>query len=141
MPSDLTGRCYCGAVTFRATAPPLIVTYCHCDDCRRASGAPVAAFAAFAAEKIDATGPLAEADSAGLGAHRQFCRRCGSQVLASYDYLPDQVYVSIGCIDQAAELPPARHSHHDTRLHWLRFDDDLPRSAGSGRDALVQPGD
>lgn len=43
----LTGRCYCGATTVQATLAPLTVAYCHCIDCRRVTGAQVAAFAAF----------------------------------------------------------------------------------------------
>jgi len=44
---SITGRCYCGATTFHATEQPVAVAYCHCKDCRRVTGAPVAAFAAF----------------------------------------------------------------------------------------------
>ena len=38
-----TGGCRCGAVRFEASADPHHVSYCHCKDCRRASGAPVSA--------------------------------------------------------------------------------------------------
>ena len=34
------GRCLCGAVRFRAWGPPKWVMWCHCDSCRRHSGAP-----------------------------------------------------------------------------------------------------
>ncbi|MEM6423293.1 MAG: GFA family protein, partial [Pseudomonadota bacterium] len=50
-----TGRCYCGAITLEATAAPLTAAYCHCADCRRWTGAPVAAFAAFAADTVRLT--------------------------------------------------------------------------------------
>jgi hypothetical protein len=43
----LTGRCYCGAATFSTVTEPQTITYCHCDSCRRATGGPVAAFAAL----------------------------------------------------------------------------------------------
>lgn len=39
----LRGRCYCGASTLAIDATPQIVTYCHCMDCSRLAGAPVAA--------------------------------------------------------------------------------------------------
>ena len=65
MPSDgtptpsadtaFTGRCYCGAVSLHSDTPPLTVAYCHCSDCRRWAGAPVAAFAAFRAADLSAT--------------------------------------------------------------------------------------
>ena len=43
----IAGRCYCGATTISATEAPQAIAYCHCGDCRRVTGAPVAAFAAF----------------------------------------------------------------------------------------------
>src|SRR5690606_37198555 len=42
-----TSGCRCGAVRFEASAEPHQVSYCHCSDCRRASGAPVSAFVGF----------------------------------------------------------------------------------------------
>jgi hypothetical protein len=43
----ISGRCYFGATTICTTQKPLAIAYCHCIDCRRATGAPVAVFAAF----------------------------------------------------------------------------------------------
>ncbi|MEM9319625.1 MAG: GFA family protein [Pseudomonadota bacterium] len=132
----ITGRCYCGAVALEAADGPQVVTYCHCQDCRRSAGAPVAAFAAFAEEAVSVDGPLRAAPPAGPGAKRMFCAECGTPILARYDYLVGQVYVSLGCLDQAAELAPSRHAHHDAKLPWLDLADDLPRDAASARDAL-----
>ena len=56
--------------------------------------------------------------------------------MATYDYLPDQTYVPLGVLDQADTLAPQLHCHADSALPWLHIDDDLPRSAASGRDTL-----
>ncbi|MEM9784149.1 MAG: GFA family protein [Pseudomonadota bacterium] len=104
-------------------------------DCRRWTGAPVAAFAAFPAGSVTLTpdpGPF----STVAGVERWFCRSCGSPLAARFDYLPDQIYVPIGVIDQADTILPAMHSHHGARLSWLHIDDDLPRPDASARDAL-----
>ena len=49
--SDTTDRfeggCLCGAVRFVATGPPKGVAWCHCESCRKHSGAPVSVFVAF----------------------------------------------------------------------------------------------
>ena len=41
------GGCLCGAIRFIATGQPKGVYWCHCQSCRRHSGAPVSVFVAF----------------------------------------------------------------------------------------------
>ncbi|KIT17664.1 GFA family protein [Jannaschia aquimarina] len=130
----MTGRCYCGASSVVATGEPEIVTYCHCADCRRVTGAPVAAFAAFRSEAVDVRAGKPVSHSAGVA--RWFCRSCGSPMAACFDYLPGQVFVPVGVLDKAADLAPVLHCHSASALPWLTISDDVPREAGSGRAAL-----
>ena len=132
----LSGRCYCGQVSIAATAQPIQVTYCHCSDCRRLSGAPVAAFAAFAPDQVAFSPALGPGKSFSKGVDRWFCSECGTQLCAQYDYLPGQLYLPLGLLNQAAELPPTGHSHAASALPWLNIQDDLPRDTASGRDRL-----
>lgn len=132
----ITGRCYCGQTTFHASARPQTTSYCHCSDCRRLSGAPVAAFAAFAPHQVHFTPSKGPRKSVTKGVDRWFCLGCGTQLAATYDYLPDQVYVPLGIIDQADTLPPEGHAHADSALPWLHIQDDAPRDAASARDRL-----
>ena len=74
------------------------------------------------------------------GVERWFCETCGSPLGARYDYLPGQVYVPLGLIDQAAELPPSLHSHSSSALPWLCIKDHLARQEHSARDALHRAG-
>lgn len=140
MPSEpigqITGRCYCGHSTFASEIGPSVVTYCHCANCRRSSGAPVAAFAAFEDSRISFSPDTNAPISVNPGVKRWYCPVCNSQLKASYDYLPGMVYVPLGIIDQADALPPELHSHFDHCLSWLDIKDDLPRQTGSARDAL-----
>ncbi|MGV6848706.1 MAG: GFA family protein [Marinibacterium sp.] len=136
----ITGRCYCGKSRVRAVRGPEIVTYCHCVDCRRVTGAPVAAFAAFPSRALTFVPDLPVGISVSPGVRRWFCDACGSPLAAIYDYLPDQVYVPVGILDQAAELAPERHAHAGCQLPWLHLADELPRNAGSARAALRRTG-
>lgn len=129
----ITGRCYCGATSLTSTNPPQVVSYCHCQDCRRHTGAPVAVFAAFAADWLCITPQLGDAVSVNPGVDRWFCRSCGSPLAARFDYLPGQIYVPIGLLDQAADLTPQLHSHAESCLPWLHIADDLPRAKSSSR--------
>ncbi|MEL6645719.1 MAG: GFA family protein [Pseudomonadota bacterium] len=137
---QITGRCYCGTITFRATAAPQAVTYCHCEACRRATGGPVAAFAAFAEGDLAFDPDEGRVIEATPGVRRSFCGHCGSSLTGRYDYLPGQVYLSLGVIDQAAALAPTMHSHAESRLPWLHIDDGLERHAGSARSHLSPEG-
>ncbi len=56
--------------------------------------------------------------------------------MARFEYLPDQVYVPLGLIDQAADLPPRIQCHTDAALPWIHLGNDLEHASGSARDAL-----
>ena len=132
----ITGRCYCGKSTINAHAPPQVVTYCHCADCRRASGAPVAAFAGFSTGDVNFAPALRASATAAPDAERWFCPDCGSPLASTYAYLPGQVYVPLGLLDQADTLEPQGHAHTDAALPWLHIQDNLPKTAQSARESL-----
>ncbi len=129
----LTGKCYCGAIRFSATQAPQTVAYCHCDSCRRATGGPMGAFAALDEALVTFTPNEGRQVSVVPGVSRTFCADCGSSLTGRYDYLPGQVYISIGVIDQANDLVPKIHCHDTERLTWLHIDDDIERVAATAR--------
>jgi hypothetical protein len=135
--ADITGRCYCGATEIKATQVPQAVAYCHCIDCRRMTGAPVAAFAAFNEGAVTFTPNEGRKVAANPSVVRTFCADCGSPLAARYEYLPGQVYIAVGVLDQAADLVPLLHAHESQRLKWLHIEDDLERFAASSRSRLV----
>lgn len=140
-PSPITGRCYCGGITLSAQEAPQTVVYCHCTDCRRITGAPVAAFIAFEENAVQVSPAWPASMSFAPGVTRWSCPDCGSPLAAAFDYLPSQIYVPLGLIDQAAQLPPELHAHDRYRLPWLQIVDDLPRVGCSSRVILQDAGD
>ena len=46
------GGCLCGQVRYLATGKPIGGGYCHCESCRRHTGAPVVAFIVFSATQV-----------------------------------------------------------------------------------------
>lgn len=113
-----------------------MVCYCHCSDCRRVTGAPVAAFAAFASSNVEFAPSTGKHMSINPGVSRWCCETCNSALAARFDYLPGMIYVPLGLLDQADTLPPQLHSHADQCLPWLRIDDIAERQTGSARVAL-----
>jgi hypothetical protein len=134
--APITGHCYCGATALAFRQQPINVAHCHCTDCRRWTGSAVGTFAAFHPDDLTATPLLGPGKSLVAGVHRWNCGKCGSPLMARFDYLPDQIYVPNGLLDQAANLPARVHCHADGALDWLNITDDLPRFHRSGRAAL-----
>lgn len=121
------GHCRCGSVIMKAHAEPNFSVYCHCDDCRRSSGAPVTASVAFPKDAIvwEATETLARYRNG--TATRLFCRQCGSPVAQEHDSVSDRTFFNTGFMDDPSAFPPAAHTFATKQLDWLRLADDLPR--------------
>jgi len=132
----ITGQCYCGAISLESSEHPSDVVYCHCNDCRRVSGAPVAAYAAFGTAAVSFTPREGKSVSVNPGAVRYFCDECGSQLASRYDYLPGKIYIAVGVIDRVESLVPTSHAHNHNRLPWLRIDDNLQCFGSSARTYL-----
>ncbi|HEX6011382.1 MAG TPA: GFA family protein [Geminicoccaceae bacterium] len=116
-----TGRCRCGAIRFEARGRPNWVAYCHCESCRRATGAPVAAYAGFPATAVRFTdGPPTEFASS-PGVSRGFCARCGSPVSFTGERWPGEVHLHLGCFDDGTDLVPDREAFAEERLPWLHL--------------------
>src|SRR3978361_2251371 len=74
----IEGGCFCGAVRFRGELDLRCVCHCHCEDCRRACGAPFVTWACFERNHFHITGspkPHHKNERA-----RYFCQDCGTQL-------------------------------------------------------------
>jgi len=122
-----TGGCLCGAVRYEADARPDHASYCHCSMCRRATGAPVAAFARLPSAGFRVTkGAITHYRSSAV-AVRGFCAQCGSPLTFQYDAYPAYVAVAIGSLDRPELAAPERHWNFEDRMPWLELSDSLPR--------------
>ncbi len=122
----VTGGCLCGAVRYAATAAARRVTYCHCAMCRKASGAPVSVFAAFAADALAFTSGRPKVYRSSSFVERGFCAACGTPL--TYRYLrSDALSVTVGSLDHPERVAPESHWGIESHLPWLTIADDLPR--------------
>lgn len=121
-----SGRCRCGAVRFGFDAAPSFASYCHCDDCRRATGAPVTAFVGVRASAVTWRG-APPARFANGPVKRWFCATCGSPLGYHDDRVPERSYFYTGAMDRPADYPPTHHAFGGDRLPWFHLADDLPR--------------
>jgi GNAT superfamily N-acetyltransferase len=128
----LEGGCYCRAVRYAITAPPLVVAHCHCSICRRVSGAPFVTWITVPCGALQFTsGTPAELQST-PSARRTFCAACGTGLtFRSLDHA-DLIDVTVGSLDDPNALPPEHHIWTANQVAWLHLDDDLPQYRGAG---------
>ncbi|MEO0484787.1 MAG: GFA family protein [Pseudomonadota bacterium] len=123
---DLTGRCLCGAVRYRAPTQPKWTALCHCDSCRRACSAPVVAWMGFAAEEVSWSGPRQTYQSSTI-ATRSFCGTCGSQMSFESTRWPGELHLYAVSLDDPTAYTPDLHCHVGEQLPWVHMPDGLPR--------------
>ena len=132
----LEGGCLCRAVRYRASGEPVTVVYCHCTSCRRASAAPVVAWAMFPLDRFELAAGKPAVYASSEGVERSFCPTCGTPLTYRADYMPGLVDVTVASFDDPAALPPQMHIWEAERIHWLDIADRLPRHP----DAPLPPG-
>ena len=119
------GGCLCGAIRFIATGKPKGIYWCHCQSCRKHSGAPASVFVAFEQVAYTITkGEISKFDSTPGKTRRGFCARCGSTLTCEGVRLPTETHFYVGAFDRAAELQPTRHVFPEERLPWVHRNDD-----------------
>ncbi|MGQ0741256.1 MAG: GFA family protein [Alphaproteobacteria bacterium] len=120
--ASYTGRCLCGEVRFRATGEPKWSAYCHCKSCRRATGAPVAAYAGFPSDKVQWIGANPAYYESSPGVRRGFCPRCGSSVYYEGERWPGETHLHLGLFDEPQRIVPIKEAFKAEKLPWLKLE-------------------
>lgn len=128
---EVTGRCLCGSVVYRVTAPAKSVEHCHCSMCRRAHGALQASGAIVATDRfhLDNGVELLRSFTSSPGNHRWFCGECGCHIYMSVEHIPAEVYYWPASLDEGM-FPghPADKECHifvGSKASWDRYDEQL----------------
>ena len=109
MTLNISGRCFCGSVSFECSAEPVFQGCCHCDDCRRSGGSLYASFVFVPTETLLVTGEThsyQHQSDRGSTMTKEFCPTCGSQMFSSGSYSPDRRGIRVGVIDDASWFRP-----------------------------------
>lgn len=131
--APLHGRCSCGAIRFVAEAAPQQVSWCHCRDCRRQTGAPAVVWAGFREDQVRFEGtPKSRHSSPQVT--RTFCAECGTPISYAHEELAGEIYIHAGLFDEADQLVPDRHAYVTSKLFWIHLEDGLARHDGITRE-------
>jgi hypothetical protein len=121
------GGCLCGAVRYRSTAGPLRCMICHCEYCRKHSGAPILSFVHFPVASFTWVSGEPRRYRSSRYAERGFCAHCGSTLSMHEEVLADRVQVTLGSLDHPERVRPQDHVWVRSRIPWFQVADELPR--------------
>ncbi|MDX2257626.1 MAG: GFA family protein [Hyphomicrobiaceae bacterium] len=104
---EISGRCLCGAVSFKGAAKieageDIAIDACHCSMCRRWAGGPALSIHLVAEPAVEGRESLSVYQSSAWG-ERRFCSTCGTHLFYA---APEHGYVGVsaGVVDQTASL-------------------------------------
>ncbi len=126
--TERTGRCLCGAVSFRASDVDAEVGACHCRMCRRWTGGPFICATARDA-RFEGVGHVAVFASSDF-AERAFCRRCGSGLyyrITDPAVGPGDHEIAVGLFDDTSWMRLTREIFHDRKPDLYALAGDRPR--------------
>lgn len=108
---NVTGKCFCGHISYKAKIDPNLVFICHCNDCQEHSGTAFGFIAGVVDEQFHLlTGKLksiGKVSAAGNNRDLTFCPECGTRIYAkSADDKPGFFGLRCGTIEQRNELSP-----------------------------------
>ncbi len=122
----MTGGCLCGSVRYRATSTPFWAGHCHCQNCRRHSGASFATDVMFHTDEVSWLDEQPTYYKSSDRCERGFCSTCGSTVSARYFAEPDVIVIAAGTLDDANLIEPVLHAFTSRRVAWVKLNDGLP---------------
>ena len=116
----LKGSCLCGGVRYEVSGKLGPSVYCHCGQCRKASGASFTTNASVPASEfrfVEGESLVGKWESA-PGQFRCFCTRCGSPLIKRIDAKPEEVRLRLGTLDSDPDV--CRQAFSDRGFVLLR---------------------
>lgn len=121
-----TGGCLCGALRYEIRARFLQSTLCHCQDCRKASGAPAVAWSFFPSGTLVWTKGAPKVIYH-AGRERSFCGDCGSPLTFFDPSIPQLFEANTNTLDDPERYPPTDQCWVCDELPWTSNCHSLPR--------------
>lgn len=128
--NKLSGGCACGAIRYASAAAPLASLNCHCQDCRRWSGAAFLSGFVVPATALTITGEPrwhATTVDAGFTARRGFCGTCGTHLFTESTRNHGLRSVLAGTLDDASWFKPALDIFVKSAQPWAPLDPTIPK--------------
>jgi hypothetical protein len=126
--STFDGSCFCGAVKYRLSSPPMFVNCCHCTDCQRQTGSAFVINAIIETSRIElyagAPEPTTMRTDSGRPHDIYRCPSCKTALWSDYGRRPALRFVRVATLDNPGALPPNAHIFTRSKLPWVRLPED-----------------
>lgn len=127
-----SGKCLCGQVSFRSHAEPVLILNCHCEDCRRSTGAVYGTNVFVAEDLVEIHGEVStfnhKAKSGNIMTKR-FCPHCGTLMFGNSSGRTNVVSIRAGTVDQTDIINPVMNVFVDSKVTSTPMHDDLPQAS------------
>ena len=137
----LTGKCLCERIQYEIDGKLGPVVYCHCSQCRRASGSAFATNAPVRRKYfrfLSGENAISEFEST-PGKFRAFCSGCGAPIYSRITSDPDTLRIRLGTLDSDPERRPLAHFWSGSKASWFEITDALPQLEGGAPPPGRQP--
>lgn len=136
MADTISGSCLCGFIKYEYKGTLGTSSYCHCDDCKKATGGPYTV--GVRAEKKDfyilegKTKRYTTIGDSGNQISRDFCPECGSPIFTEAEVLPGLIFIKSGSLDHPEILKPSSHTWIGHSVPWAFIEEGLPEYEDNG---------
>ena len=115
-----TGSCLCGDVSFTYKSEPGMFLMCHCTDCQKSTGSPVASIIIVPEDDFSVNGSTNSYECEAK-VTRSFCKICGSQIFSRIESAPGVVAIKTGVLDEQPNIKPNLVCWAKSKPNWFEI--------------------
>ena len=123
----MSGGCLCGSIRYEIDGHPRRTSNCHCQYCRRSSGAAFVTWIEFHPSNFRVVYGTPSRYESSPCVTRQFCGTCGTQLTYQHAKEPDTIDVTACSLDNLDAVSPEDHVWCDRMVPWVKLTDGLPQ--------------
>jgi hypothetical protein len=118
---EISGSCFCNAVQFKVSGAPKAVVNCHCNFCRKHSGAAFNTYVVVAETALELTSGQDSIASFQLkeNAYKHFCKHCGTPIYNKNAKYAGLSMVYLGTVSASSEIVPTANIYCESQLPWV----------------------
>ena len=118
---EISGSCFCNTVHYKLNVAPKAVVNCHCNFCRKHSGAAFCTYAVVpeAALEITTGHDSILAFQFKENAYKHFCKLCGSPIFNKNERYQGLCMIYLGGISDSSNIVPTANIYCESQLAWV----------------------